>query len=46
MIVTQYLRVLCLKIRWKILDIAINVVSGVIIYVEALSAIRNVVWYP
>jgi hypothetical protein len=31
-IVTRYLRGLCLNVRWKVLDIAINVVSEVIVY--------------
>jgi hypothetical protein len=30
--VTRYLRGLCLNVRWKVLDIAINVVSEVIVY--------------
>jgi hypothetical protein len=30
--VTQYLGGLCLNIRWKVLDIAIDVVLGIIVY--------------
>jgi hypothetical protein len=29
--VTRYLRGLCLNVRWMVLDIAIDVVSGVIV---------------
>jgi hypothetical protein len=31
-IITWYLRCLCLNMRWKVLDIAIDVVSGIIVY--------------
>jgi hypothetical protein len=33
-------------IRWKVLDFTTDELSGILSMLEALSAIRNVVWCP
>jgi hypothetical protein len=42
--VSRYLGGLCLDIRWKVLDIAVDEVSGVLFMLQALSTIHNDVW--
>jgi hypothetical protein len=45
--VTQYLEGVCSDARLKVLYIATDVVSGVIVYMLVeLPALRNIVWYP
>jgi hypothetical protein len=44
--ISRYLRGLCLDIRWKVLDIAIDEVSGALYMLEALLAMQNDVWLP